>query len=136
MGGALISGLIGGGTYKPQGIYVSDPTQSQLDSMVQKYPGINVSTTTTPEFLQSTTIVLLAVKPAIVPLVCAQIGSYIDVKKHIIVSICSGVSTTVIRSAIQIALDPTSQLSEFKLPVIRVMPNTPPPISNLQPQYQ
>ncbi|APG27856.1 pyrroline-5-carboxylate reductase [Syntrophotalea acetylenivorans] len=110
MGEALIKGLIEG-AFPAADILVAEPVEDRRLQLVERY-GIDARADVA-EVVTASEVVVLAIKPQIVPLVMPGIAKALDQKK-LLVSIAAGV---------------TSQTLEEYLNgsprVIRVMPNTP-----------
>jgi pyrroline-5-carboxylate reductase len=111
MGEALIKGLTAANLVPPEAIYASDVRIERLRALDQQY-GVQLLQDNA-ELVRQVDIVILAVKPQILPAVARQIASAVT-KKKLLISIAAGVSTTTIRAALG---------KEARL--IRVMPNTP-----------
>jgi pyrroline-5-carboxylate reductase len=111
MGEALIKGLTAANLVSPEAIYASDVRIERLRALDQQY-GVQLLQDNA-ELVRQVDIVILAVKPQILPAVARQIASAVT-KKKLLISIAAGVSTTTIRAALG---------KDARL--IRVMPNTP-----------
>lgn len=111
MAEALVKGLLASGTVKKKDITVSDTDSSRLTRMKNSF-GVDISGSNT-DVAQTCDILIIAVKPSVVPEVLNEVRSKISAKK-IYVSIAAGISTSFIRSHIK---------KDVKL--VRVMPNTP-----------
>ncbi|MDH3349533.1 MAG: pyrroline-5-carboxylate reductase [Desulfobulbaceae bacterium] len=111
MGEALVRGMISGGVLTPSDIIIAEPDSHRREHMHSTY---NINTTADPgEACSFASIIILAVKPQIMPLV---LDSYKDIltKEHLVISIAAGITL----SALEDGLSPG-------IPIIRVMPNTP-----------
>jgi pyrroline-5-carboxylate reductase len=111
---AIIHGLIGQGM-SPSNIQASNRSPEKLTK-------INASTnilTTTDNYQAAkfADILILAVKPQILPQICEQLKS-IDLSNKLIISVAAGITT-----------DKILKLLEQPVAVIRAMPNTPATIS-------
>ena len=71
MAGAMMKGLIGKGVVAPTQIIGSDPAQSRLNFLSSEY-GIR-TTTDNLEAVREADIVVLAIKPQLVPLVFPEL---------------------------------------------------------------
>jgi len=111
MGEALIAGLLRAGLVEPSGIFVSDADPGRLEYL-QKSSGVNISADNGC-VAKKADIVILAVKPQVVPPVLKEIAPLAK-PEQIFVSIAAGVTTGMIEAALN-----------RPCPVIRVMPNTP-----------
>jgi len=109
MGGAIARGLVASGALPAQAIVACDPSAQVLDPLAEE--GIKCVETGERLVALGTDVVILAVKPQILPAVVAPLADAL--KGRLVVSIAAGV-----------ALDTLEQL----LPgarVVRVMPNLP-----------
>lgn len=111
MGPAFAAGVISSGLLRPKDITVTDIDEERL-AKVAKELGVK-TTTDNVEAARTADVVLLAIKPALVPGVVEQIAPVIT-KKHLVISIAAGVALKVIQE----------RLPEG-IAVIRAMPNTP-----------
>ena len=109
MGEALVSGLIGSASSKPQNIICTDIREAKLKDIHEKY---HVQTTTDNlEAVTKSDIVIYAVKPQIMAAVLKETAEKLDMSK-LIISIAAGVPMEAIESYL-----------DKKLRLIRVMPN-------------
>jgi len=109
MGDALVSGLIGSGSSKPQNIICSDVRKDKLDNIKTLY---KVRTTTNNlKAVSEADIVIYAVKPQIMASVLKETGKNLDMSK-LVISIAAGVSLAAMESCI-----------DKDMRLIRVMPN-------------
>jgi pyrroline-5-carboxylate reductase len=111
MAEALIKGLTVAGVVEPQQIHGSDPRRERCNEMHERY-GIHM-TTHNEDVVRHAEIVVLSVKPQILPKVCDEVAPHL--KPHaLVISIAAGVPLSVL---------------ERRLPagtrVVRTMPNTP-----------
>jgi len=111
MAGALIRGLVGTDRFAPSKIIASDPDRARLDALGSGL-GIRV-TTSNEEAVSGATLVVLAIKPQVLPHVLSELSSVLD-PGTLVISIAAGVST----SMIERELPPGTH-------VVRTMPNTP-----------
>jgi pyrroline-5-carboxylate reductase len=111
MGEALLSRLIDQDVFTQDGILVSDPSESRRQFLYETY-GIQV-VEDNEVVVQQSGVVLLAVKPQILPRVVGQLKDTISTVRPLLLSILAG--TTL------------HQLAESFVgwPIIRAMPNTP-----------
>jgi len=109
MGEALLSGLVSSGAAKPENIICTDVRDDQLKSVKEKY-GVN-TTTNNIDAVESSEIVIYAVKPQIIASVLRETASCLDMSK-LIISIAAGVPLAAIESCLK-----------KDLRLIRVMPN-------------
>ena len=111
MAEAIIKGLISTGEYKKSEITASDVSKARLDHLSVEY-AIKTQRDNTKVVSQSD-ILVLAVKPAIVPKILKEIKRGVTSKK-IIISIAAGVTSASISKGLG-----------KKAKIVRVMPNTP-----------
>ena len=109
MGEALISGLIGSASSRPENIICTDVRKTVLEDIKTKY-GVRTSTDNL-EAVADSDIVIYAIKPQIMAAVLNETAEKLDMSK-IIISIAAGVPMEAIES-----------LLNKKLRLIRVMPN-------------
>ncbi len=109
MGTALIKGWLASGLVKTQDLLIADADAQRLQKVAGKF---GLQTGTNREAAALATILLLAVKPQILPAVLAEIRSAVDATK-LVISIAAGVPLQFL----------AEQLPGVRL--IRVMPNTP-----------
>jgi pyrroline-5-carboxylate reductase len=111
MAEALIKGLIASGLVEPNKIHGSDPRRERCNEMAERYK-INV-TTHNEDVVRHAEIVVLSVKPQILPKVLDEISPHL--KPHaLVISIAAGTPL----AAIERRLPPGMR-------VVRTMPNTP-----------
>lgn len=107
---ALANGLIRGGAVDKQSVWLSDAS----DAALQKYSKLGVNTTTNnAEVCQNVDVLIMAVKPHIVPIVLNELRSHIK-PTQLLISIAAGVPISSMES-----------LLPDKTKIVRVMPNTP-----------
>ena len=94
-------------------ITVSDPNEDQLDIIRGKWPVCH-ATTDNQTAMTGADIVVLAVKPQIMQMVCEGLQDSVQQSKPLIISIAAGISESSL-----------SQWLGGLLPVVRCMPNTP-----------
>ncbi len=111
MAEALITGFTGSGLVKPDQLMVSDISEKRREYLGRKF-GVEV-TADNREVARGSDILIVAVKPFAVGDVLAGAGGHIN-ERHTVISIAAGVSTGQIE-----------RLLVGKVPVVRVMPNTP-----------
>lgn len=90
MGGALIHGWAKSG--KVDSITIADKNEALLASFKEKYPELN-TTSNNAEAVKEADIVVLVVKPWLMPVVIDEIKSGIDVEKQIVVSDAANFTT-------------------------------------------
>ncbi|MFA4901152.1 MAG: pyrroline-5-carboxylate reductase [Desulfobaccales bacterium] len=108
MGGAIIQGLVGGGRVAPENLICYDPDPGRQAQMA----GLGVEAALDNAEVMHSPVVVLAVKPQILPAVLAGVKEFAR-PWHLIISIAAGVPLKVLEETF-----PESR-------VIRVMPNTP-----------
>ena len=111
MARSIIAGLVS--DHAVVDITVSDPNQEQLDVIRGQWPNCQ-TTTDNAQAVSKADLIVLAVKPQIMQLVCESLAPDVQLSKPLIVSIAAGVSE--------------SSLSTWLgglLPIVRCMPNTP-----------
>jgi pyrroline-5-carboxylate reductase len=111
MGEALIRGLISASVLQPEQLRVYDVLGARLEYLKTSY-SIRPSSTI-GDVASHSQILILAVKPQVIPLVLEELRPRLD-HRPLIISIAAGISLETLRAS----LPPDS-------PVIRVMPNTP-----------
>jgi pyrroline-5-carboxylate reductase len=111
MAEALIKGLILAGMVEPTQIHGSDPRRERCNEMRERY-GIHV-TTHNPDVVRHAEIVVLSVKPQILPQVLDEIAPHLK-PNALVISVAAGTPVAAI---------------ERRLPqgtrIVRTMPNTP-----------
>lgn len=107
---ALCNGLITAGAVEKRSVWLSDANETALG----KYSKLGVNTTTdNTEVCKNVDVLILAVKPHIVPIVLKELHTHIK-PTHLIISIAAGVPIASIEA-----------LLPEKSKIVRVMPNTP-----------
>lgn len=111
MAHSIIGGLVNTGM-APHLITASNPNGDKLERLAQQY-GIQTTTDNKDNVAQSQ-VIILAVKPQVLPTVLQEINPVVDPTTHLIISIASGVT-----------LADLAQGLPSNTPIIRAMPNTP-----------
>lgn len=111
MASALARGLIVSGRLSAAQIRVSDVSAAQCEALQQAH-GVQ-SAESTPALVAWANVVLIAVKPQVVPSILPELAAAYR-KDQLVLSIAAGVATQVIADA----LEPGAR-------VVRAMPNTP-----------
>lgn len=111
MAGALISGLLASKVVGPEQIRASDSRASRLSELSTEH-GIQTHTSNA-ELVAWANVVVLSVKPQVVPAVLTECGGAMGAS-HLVVSIVAGVPIRVLEAR----LGPGAR-------VVRAMPNTP-----------
>lgn len=115
MASALIVSLIATG-YPADKLYVSNPSLEKLQILQGKF-GVHVTQSNT-EAAQSADVIVFAVKPQTMLLVCGELKDIIADKKPLLISVVTGVSTTKMEA--WLGDEPA---------IVRAMPNTPAAVS-------
>lgn len=111
MGGAIMAGLVKTGTFQPEAIFAYDVVKAALDKL-QNEIGVN-TTDSLENLVNSADIIVLAVKPQVLPGVLEQYGELIT-KDKLVISIAAGITMGRLTGLLS---------AEHK--IVRVMPNTP-----------
>ena len=111
MSRSLIAGLIQDKTTFE--LRVSDPDESQLDAIKSNWPMVTTFTDNR-QACKDSSIVVIAVKPQILPMVCEALNGTFSANKPLIISIAAGVREATINHALG-----------GSFPIVRCMPNTP-----------
>lgn len=109
IGGCLLNGLLAD-NYPAASIYVSTPHIDKLLPLKNKWP-INI-TSNNREAVQQADIVLLAVKPTVVPSVINELKDVLQEKNCLLISVAAGVK-----------IEYFAQQLGKEYPVVRCMPN-------------
>lgn len=112
MGGGLVRALVSHKVLQADQIIATDVDEAKLQQLKEEV-GAKVSRDNISA-ARECDIVLLAVKPQVVPVVLAEISPHLSSKHHLLVSIAAGITI----SQLERSTPP-------HLPVVRVMPNTP-----------
>ncbi len=111
MGGAIMAGLVKTETFLPENIWAYDVYQPALEKLQAE---LNIHTTDSIETLVSESeIIVLAVKPQVLPGVLEQYAALLTTDK-LIISIAAGIT-----------LERLTGLLSAAHKIVRVMPNTP-----------
>lgn len=111
MASAMIAGILGAGVAGAAAIRASDPRSEALDALKARH-GIQ-TTSSNSEVIEWANVVVLAVKPQVVPAVLESCGKKLG-SSHLVISIAAGVSTRAIE-----------ERAGAGVRVVRAMPNTP-----------
>jgi pyrroline-5-carboxylate reductase len=112
MGGAIVGGIIKTGLARPGDIVITDASPERL-RMVARQWRVRVSKADNRKAVVGSDVVILAVKPHILPAVLDEIREVVK-KNHIVISVAAGVPIACIESVIG-----------TQIPVFRAMPNIP-----------
>jgi len=123
MGEAFVGAILRAGISDPSMIFVSDINKERLDILVKRH-GIKTIDDNTALFSECG-VVILAVKPQQMDLLLSEIavqkGYHISDRK-VVISIAAGIT---LKKLEDLLYSPLKENSKKKLPIIRVMPNTP-----------
>ena len=111
MGSSIIKGILSSKFEKSENINIFDLDKEKVNNLVKEY-GVN-TTNSEKELAENCNIIILSVKPHIIPIVLKNLSGNVK-KDTIILTIAAGISISVIENA----------LGEDKK-VVRTMPNTP-----------
>ncbi len=122
MGEAIVGALIRSGVSDPEMIYISDISKERLDLLGSRFNIVTMEDNV--ELFDKCQIVILAIKPQQMGQVLSQIGEKLIAltEKKLIISIAAGIPMRKIEDILYAPLDNESR---EKMPVVRVMPNTP-----------
>lgn len=111
MGSSLIGGLINNG-HPPEKIIAADPSEAALIKLQETFP---VHTVTNNNMaIQTSDVVIFAVKPQLFSEVAIPLASAIQTKKPLVISIAAGIRA-----------DSIDHWLGSKIAIVRAMPNTP-----------
>ena len=123
MGEALIGAVIKSGLFEPSAILASDSNRQRLEFLSAEYD-IRVTDDNLGLFLEND-IIILAVKPQQIAQVISDITAqkaFDVINRKLVISIAAGITIKKIETLLY---EPLDESKRAKLPVIRVMPNTP-----------
>jgi len=112
MAEAIIKGGLAAAVFKGEEVVVSEPSESRRAFLAEKY-GVEVLFDNL-KLIERCAVVILAVKPQIVPQVLSEIRTKVEERQPLLISIAAGVTL--------------SQMTQFLgegARLVRVMPNTP-----------
>lgn len=112
MATALIKGTVSAQLIPATDIFVHDPDVAGMERLKASL-GVNISKDNAA-LASSVDVIVIAVKPHIVPIVLKQIAPVINISQHLVVSVAAGVK-----------IESISALLPSKTRIARVMPNTP-----------
>lgn len=110
MASAIIQGIINSKLFLPENITVSDKNPDALRQLKENF-GVNTAESNIYA-VQNSEIILFAVKPFVLRDILGEVKDYIT-KNHTVLSIAAGISIDTIEEILG------------KVPVVRIMPNTP-----------
>ncbi len=123
MAGALIGALVDAQVTDPACVMAADIDSDRLSSLKAEY-GISLGADNRAVFERSD-VILLAVKPQILPAVIRDLAASPDFPskdRKLIISVAAGISLRNMEEILYAGLEESAQA---RLPIIRVMPNTP-----------
>ena len=91
MGGAIVRGLAASTGITPADIALSSPRQNTVDALAEECPGISTFTDNKAA-IKDAEVIILAVKPWVLPSVLDEIAPYIAFRSQSIVSLAAGIS--------------------------------------------
>src|SRR5579872_677813 len=109
MAEAMVAGVLREHAVPPARITCSHPRQARRDELAQRY---GVTTTASNLAASSCEVVILGIKPQILPKVMGELRGRVD-PAHLVISIAAGASTMALKHGLDHSL------------VVRAMPNTP-----------
>jgi len=112
MATALARGCVQSGLVASEQVLAVDPSQEALQAFTKEIPNSRVASDSVA-LLEEAQVVVLAVKPQIMPAVLEAISGHVE-KKHLLVSIAAGVTLSTLAAALPAGTR-----------LVRVMPNTP-----------
>lgn len=101
-------------------IHLSNPSTKKLEKVKNQFPEINIFSDNI-EAIKGSDVIILAVKPWILPEVVAQLAPRIDIEKQIIVSVAGGVDFFSLERMFRDCCDCPDLIS---LRLFRAIPNT------------
>lgn len=113
MATAIIHGLITKGLVKADQVFISDADPEQV-ARLSSATGVNAAETNAALATRAD-VIIIATKPHHVAPVLEEIRGELDPARHLVISICAGVTTARMEAAAAVE----------GLAVVRVMPNTP-----------
>ncbi|MXZ82008.1 MAG: pyrroline-5-carboxylate reductase [Gammaproteobacteria bacterium] len=114
-GGNMARSIVGGlvaNDYDPALIRVSDPLASQREMLSKRFPVRTAKSNL--ECIDDADIVIMAIKPQVMKTALESIRSHLQPSSQLMISIAAG-----------IRIEDIMRWSGCKLPLVRVMPNTP-----------
>lgn len=124
MGEAFTGALVKSGIIQPSDVFLGDVNEERLKVLKEAY-SINTLNDNSMLFSECD-IVVLAVKPQIMPQILSELETYIEKhppeRRKLIISIAAGITMKKIEDALYSKIDESIAQN---MPVIRVMPNTP-----------
>lgn len=115
MARSLIAGLIQ--DESTLNIRITDPDENQLQSIKQTWQQINTYSNNSLA-IKGSDVIVLAVKPQIMKVVCTDLSSHLQTQSSLIISIAAGITENNLNQWL-------GGTDNTRLPVVRCMPNTP-----------
>ncbi|WP_299876290.1 pyrroline-5-carboxylate reductase [uncultured Cocleimonas sp.] len=112
MSRSLIAGLLQDGS--THNIRISDPNEEQLTGITANWAAIN-SYVNNAEAIDGADVVVLAVKPQIMQMVCEPLAEVFEAQNPLVISIAAGINLENLEK----------WLGDYSPAVVRCMPNTP-----------
>lgn len=116
MGSAVARGVMR--NTSEHNIYISNPSKGKLEALQQEFPKIRV-TTKNKEAVKGADLVILAVKPWLMPQVLLEVGAVMDYDRQVLASLAGGVDFEKLEHHL-----PLHGMEEKYPTLCRVMPNT------------
>lgn len=113
MGACLLGGLLTN-NYPPEHLWISNPTLEKLHALQKKWASPFYVTTQNIEAIRTADIIILAVKPLVMPSVLEESATIIQERQPLVISTAAGVQNQIIQHYLG-----------SKTAIIRAMPNTP-----------
>lgn len=110
IGTAIATGLAASVNFEPNQITLTRRRLSLLESYAEE--GFHITSDNSEAVIKSD-IIIIAVEPQQVDALLSEIAPYLDAKKHMIISVVSGISISQIEKAL-----------DSDIPIVRAMPNT------------
>lgn len=115
MATAIVRGMIAGAFCSPDEIVVFDPDAAKREALAAEL-GVRAAESN-EALVEASDVVVLAVKPQVLPLVLAPLAAQIADRRRVVVSIAAGTTLAKLESLLTVGD------AEAGAPVVRVMPN-------------
>lgn len=110
IGMAIADGLLDSGNFKAEDLVLTRRKVDRLD----KYREMGVQVTReNREAVQASDVIIIAVEPQQMDVLLSEIAEFLDVKRHTVISVVTGVS-----------IDQIKKATDESLSIVRAMPNT------------
>lgn len=113
MGSCLLGGLIAN-DYPAENLWIANPSIEKLISLQQQFKKNFHITTDNVEAIKTADIIILAVKPLVLPKVVQQLATAIEQHKPLVISTAAGVHEAIVQHYLK-----------GEIPIVRAMPNIP-----------